>query len=340
MEGSAKFEPATKSMDRLRNYFLLVTVLIILADCKSKKKPLLSGDDPIEITDFIDFFPNKDVPYQFGDSSLSKKETDSLLIGANVFAQFIPDSFMYKISGKEVKPKISPIGKVTGPDGENYLFTKAVAGDKRAVFVFAFDKKDQFLDGIQLLRVGQYPGAQQLALIDKTCSIIKTVTRKNADGSVSDGKDVYGLDKGTGKFMLIMTDALDDRATELVNPIDTVSRRNKYAGDYSTGKLNLVSIRDGRKSDRLSFFVHFDKNNGACTGDLKGEAIIKSGAVAEYREGGDPCVLRFTFTSSSVTVKELEGCGSHRGLRCSFDGTFSRKKEPKPVARKKQTKNK
>jgi hypothetical protein len=137
--------------------------------------------------------------------------------------------------------------------------------------------------------------------------------------------------------MLIMTDPLEDNVTELINPIDDLSRKNKYAADYGTGKMNLVSIRDGRKSDRLSFFVHFDKSSGACTGDLKGEAIIKSAAIAEYREGGDPCVLRFSFTSSTVTVKELEGCGSHRGLRCSFDGIFIRKKGPKPAA-KKQTK--
>jgi hypothetical protein len=163
------------------------------------------------------------------------------------------------------------------------------------------------------------------------------MTRRNADGSISDGKDVYGLNRETGKFMLIMTDALDDNVTELINPIDTFPRKYKYAADYGNGKLNLVSIRDGRKNDRLSFFVHFDKNSGACSGDLKGEAIIKSPVVAEYREGGDPCVLRFRFASSCVTVKEVEGCGSHRGLRCSFNGTFPRKKEPKP-AKKKQIK--
>ncbi|MGZ8551461.1 MAG: hypothetical protein ACXWV2_12395 [Chitinophagaceae bacterium] len=94
--------------------------------------------------------------------------------------------------------------------------------------------------------------------------------------------------------------------------------------------MNLVSFRDGRRNDRLSFFIHFEKNNGECTGELKGEAIIKSPTLAEYREGGDPCILQFRFTSSSVVVKELEGCGSRRGLRCSFDGTYPRKKDAKP----------
>ncbi len=47
--------------------------------------------------------------------------------------------------------------------------------------------------------------------------------------------------------MLIMTDALDDKVTELTNPIDTFSRKQKYTADYGRGKMNLVSIRDGRK---------------------------------------------------------------------------------------------
>jgi hypothetical protein len=321
-------------MSLFRNYFVWILSLALLAGCKDKKKPSLAGDEPVEVGDFIDFFPVKNIPYQFGDTTLNKKEKDSLLISHKVFTQFVPDSFMNRVFGKGVKPKIYPMGKIKGAGSENYLFVKAVSGDKKAAFVFAFDKKDQLIDGIQLLRTGQYPGAQQSVTLDKSYSINKVVTRRNADASISEGKDVYGLNKESGKFMLIMTDALDDKVTELINPIDTISRKYKYAADYGTGKLNLVSIRDGRKSDRLSFFVHFDKNSGACTGDLKGEAIIKSSTVAEYREGGDPCVLRFSFTSSSVTVKELEGCGSHRGLRCSFDGTFSRKKESKPAGKK------
>ena len=88
------------------------------------------------------------------------------------------------------------------------------------------------------------------------------------------------------------------------------------------GKMNLVSVRDGRKNDRITFFIHFEKENGECTGELKGEAIMKSVRnTAEYREAGDPCVLKFIFGSSSVYVYRREGCGSRRGLNCSFDGS-------------------
>jgi hypothetical protein len=326
-------------MNRFRELGLLIVSLVVLAGCNDKKKPSLSGEDPVEINDFIDFFPARKVPYQFGDTTLNRKENDSTVISAKVFTQFIPDSLIIRIFGKGAKVKIYPLGRLKTSESDNFLFVKMVAGEKRMAFVFAFDKKNQLKDGLQLLRYGQYTNALQILNVDKSYTITKTITRRNADGTISDGKDVYGLDKETGKFMLIMTDPLDDRVTEIINPIADGMKKHKLAADYSSSKLNLVSIRDGRKPDRLSFFVHIDKNDGACTGELKGEAIIKSATVAEYREGGDPCVLRFTFSASSVALKELEGCGSHRGLRCSFDGSFARKKEPKP-AKKTTAKNK
>ncbi|HET6995524.1 MAG TPA: hypothetical protein VFI06_11110 [Chitinophagaceae bacterium] len=326
-------------MSRFRDYGLLIVALVVLAGCKGKKKPSLSGEDPVEINDFIEFFPARNVPYQFGDTTLNKKENDSTVISANVFAQFIPDSLISRTFGKNAKLKIYPLGRLKTSESDNLLFVKMVSGDKRAAFVFAFDKKDQLKDGLALLRYGQYPNAQQTLSVDKSYTITKTITRRNTDGTISDGKDVYGLEKETGKFMLIMTDALDDKVTEIINPIADGTKKHKYAADYTSSKLNLVSIRDGRKPDRLSFFVHIDKNDGGCTGELKGEAIFKSTTVAEYREGGDPCVLQFTFSAAGVALKELEGCGSRRGLRCSFDGSFAKKKEPKP-AKKTTAKNK
>ena len=306
-----------------KRYSWLLFLVILLAACKSKKVSL-AGDEPVEVGDFIDFFPDTKLPYIVADSNLLKKEKDSLLISYTVFTQFVPDTILYKIFGKNAKPKIYPMGKAKGD--ETYLFAKALAGDKRTALVLSFDKTNQFIAAIPLLSLDQSAATQQAGTMDNRYVITKSVYRKKADGNMSEGKEVYVLNTGAKNFMLIMTDALDDKATELTNPIDTASRKQKYTADYGTGKMNLVSIRDGRKNDRLSFFIHFEKANGECTGELKGEAIIKSPSVAEYREGGDPCILQFRFTAASVTVKELEGCGSRRGVRCSFDGVYPKKK--------------
>jgi len=323
-------------MEVFKKYGLFLFLFILLAACKSKKVSL-SGDEPVEIGDFIDFFPDTNLPYQVADSNLLKKEKDSLLISHKVFTQFVPDTILHKIFGKDATPKIYPMGKVIGD--ETYLFAKALSGNKRTALVLSFDKKDQFIAAMPLLNLDQSSATQQAGIMDNRYTLTKIVSRKNADGSISEGKDVYVLNNEAKNFMLIMTDALDDKVTELTNPIDTVSRKQKFTADYGTGKMNLVSIRDGRKNDRLSFFIHFEKNNGECTGELKGEAIIKSASLAEYREAGDPCILQFRFASGSVTVKEVGGCGSRRGLRCSFDGTYPRKKEVKPKATKSKAKS-
>ena len=308
-----------------RYHFLLIALILMLA-CKSKKTNL-SGEELVEVGDFIEFFPDVKLPFLVADSNLLKKENDSLLISYKIFSQFVPDSITTKIFGKNVKPKIYPMGKAVG--GEQYLFVKALSGNKRVAMLVCFDKKDQFIAAMPLLTLDQSANTQQTGTVDSRFTITRTVIRKNPDGRTNDGSEVFVLNSSSQSFMLIMTDALDDRATELMNPIDTVSRKQKFTADYGSGKMNLVSIRDGRKSDRLSFFIHFEKDEGQCTGELKGEAIIRSASVAEYRQPGDPCVMRFSFTASAVTVKEVEGCGSRRGLRCSFDGVYPRKKDQK-----------
>lgn len=321
-----------------KKLFVLFAALALLTGCKHKKKPSLAGEEPVEVSDFIDFFQPVNFSYQLSDTVLQKKEKDSLLISYKIFTQFVPDSILHKVYGKGVKPKIYALGKATVPKAETYLFVKTITADKKAVFILAFDAKQQFITGMAALRPDNNNATAQSVVMDRKYTITKTVVLKNADGTTSEGKDVYVLNADSKSFMLIMTDALNDKVTELINPIDTLPRKHKLAADYGTGKMNLVSIRDGRKNDRLTFFIHFEKNNGECTGELKGEAFLKSPTTAEYREEGDPCILKFNFSSTSVSLHE-ENCGSRRGMQCSFDGSFGRKKWIKPVPPKAEKAN-
>ena len=299
----------------------------VLICCKSKKKTTTTGEEPVKIEDFINYYPKKSLPFTYTDADLKKKESDSAGINLGVFNQFVTDSIIYKFIGKDKKIRLVPVARITSDDDGNYLFSKIISGNRQALYLMWFDKQSKYITGIPVLRSDQITTTTaQSVSMDKKFTITRTLVRRNADGSSSEGRDVYGLNEEQTAFMLIMTDALDDRATELTNPIDTLSKKHKFAGDYSSGKLTLVSIRDGRKPDLLSFYIHFDRDNGACTGELKGEALMRSANSAEYREPGDPCVLKFNFTSNAVNLTELEGCGAHRGLRCSFNGRYTRKK--------------
>ena len=181
--------------------FLLVGALWLIGGCKSKKTSL-SGDEPVEISDFIDFFEERTLPFTVADTTLQKKDYDSLLISTKVFAQFVPDSIL-AAEYKNAKPKIYPLGKVKGD--ETYLVVKTVAGNNRAAFVLAFDKKDRFIAAMPLLKIDALAQTRQVSQIDRRYTFSKSVIRKNSDGSTSDGKDVYALNKEGGDFILIMT---------------------------------------------------------------------------------------------------------------------------------------
>jgi hypothetical protein len=112
-------------------------------------------------------------------------------------------------------------------------------------------------------------------------------------------------------------------------------RKFKYSGEYVQDKKNFISLRDGKKPDTYFFFVHFEKNEGGCTGELKGELKMKTPASAEFTENGDPCVIDFRFEGNQIILKERGSCGNHRGIRCYFDDTFTRKKEPRSAKKSK-----
>lgn len=310
----------------LRKFIILLAAILIIIGCKQRKKISLAGDEQVELSDFIEFFTPVELPFQFSDTVLQRKEKDSLLISYKIFTQFVPDSVLAKVYGKGVKPKIYALGKSDISKVETYLFVITVSNNKKAFYTLCFDKKNKFITALAALEPENSKATLQSVLMDKKYTITKTVIMKKNDGSTSEGKEVYVFNTDAKNFMLIMTDALNDKVTELINPIDTLPRKNKFSGDYANGKMNLVSIRDGRSSDRITFFIHFEKNKGECTGELKGDATFKSPTTAEYRRSGDPCILKFIFNSSSVMLKEEEGCGSRRDLNCAFDGSFARKK--------------
>ena len=302
--------------------------------CGNKKKPSLSGTDKVEVSDFIESFELIKPPYEVKDSSLNRKEGDSLLISNTVFEQFVPDSVLTTVAGKNAKPKIY-LGKRVEIETETYLFPKIIAGNKKAVIVLCFDSKNQLKAWLPLLVQDANPATTQVSGLDRKNTFYRNISLKKSDGSSAEGRQAYSYYQETGGFNLIAEDALDDRVMEVINPIDTLQKKNKFSTDYLKDKMNIVSIRDHTEPGKLNFFIHIDKNNGECTGELKGTANFTSANVAVYTQRGDACSLQFNFSSSSVTVKEVEACGAHRQPKCSFDGSFPRKKEAKPKTQKK-----
>jgi hypothetical protein len=305
--------------------FLLIPFLV--ATCKEKKQPLLA-EELIKADDFIEFFNEVKLPLRIADSSFNKKDTT--YIAYNTFTRFVPDSLLHRQFGKTNRPVIYPLARITVKKQETYLFFKAITASHKAAFVIVFDRDKKFVTGMPLVIADNNSTATHTAEMDSKYSITTNTQRKAPDGQVIYKKAAYAFIGSAGAFALIVTESNDQSARHvLLNPIDTLPRKNKLSGDYIQDRINLISIRDGKKPNQLLFFIHFEKNGGECKGELKGEAKITAPGKAIYRQSGDQCVLQLNFSGNSLSMKEEEGCGSHRDIKCFFEGSFIRKPSPK-----------
>jgi hypothetical protein len=267
------------------------------------------------------------LPVNLSDSSFSKKSVDSPMTWTD-FSQFIPDSLIQKHFGKSVKPRLYTSGKLLVKNAETYLFIKALGSSKKILYLVCFDKDGKFRTGIPMVIREDGSEIHYVSSIDSKYAISISRVHKDRDGRSVFVRTVY-IYNSEGIFTLIMRESNEGkpRTAQIYNPIDTLAHKHKFTGDYIQDKRNFVSFRDGKSNSVLRFFVHFEKDNGNCKGELKGEARFVSSAVARYIANGDPCSLEFSFTDKNVRMKELEGCGNHRDIRCYFEGTYIRHKE-------------
>jgi len=274
-------------------------------------------------------FTKASLPYVLTDTALNNNR-DTASIRNPEFLQFISDSMRSMLFPRAKKISYIPLAQVQAPEGESYFIVKAVSSGRKAALLMTFDSEGNYAASLPFLVPDADAATMQNSSIDKSFQVSKNTTRKEkTDEIAKEGKEVFAYNAASRSFMLVLRDVLDGANDTLINPIDTLSRKHALAGDYSRGKRNLVSIRDGRSPNQLMAFVHFEHSKD-CSGELKGDLILTSSKTAVYRVGGDPCVLEFRFSGNTVTLKEESGCGNHRGLNCAFEGSFKKSRTPKP----------
>ncbi|HJU45714.1 MAG TPA: hypothetical protein VJ647_02975 [Chitinophagaceae bacterium] len=311
----------------MKNLVLLILPVCFLLCCKGKKTKLSDGD-VVTVKEFVDFFPKVKWPFQLSDTSLAKKEKDSATIGYKIFTGFVPDTVLTRSFGKRSRPQFYPLGRASVKDGETYLFVKAIAGAKKAAYVLVFDKDNKFITSMLLAASGNEGYISQTAQMEANYTLTLVRRKKAPDGRLVYKKDAY-VYNSAGVFILILTESNDvvNTSQAVINPIDTLSKKNKLAGDYVLNTRNFVSIRDGRKPGTILFFIHFEKDKGACKGELKGEAVMAGPNKAVFRQVSGPCMVEFNFSAGSrVSIKETGPCGTFRDIKCFFEGSYLKKK--------------
>ena len=297
-------------------------LLVLMVSCGKKTKDI-NADEAIETTDFIESFPLRVLPIIFQQKDLKKSESDSFFIKNNVVSQFLPDSIF-----KATFPKIKDVrfyrkGRYKAEEtGETYLFLSAEKKDKKLIYLICFDANNEFRASMPLVEKNSNPEVSTEGGIDKRLTVIKTRNTQSKDGIAYYNKSAYVYNT-EGLFTLILTESNEPVEEKTVyNPIDTLSRKDPLSGDYKQDKKNFVSIRDGGKAGKLLFFINIEKSGNGCDGSLRGDMVQVKPQVYQYNKADDHCILEFNFNGKALQVRELEACGNHRGVRCSFDGRF------------------
>jgi hypothetical protein len=317
----------------MNKWILIFALPFLLLACKDKKNGA-EGEGVMKIGDFLALFPKKNLPYQLNDSTVKKSSKDSGAIKYEIFTQFVSDSIIIKDFGKKSKPVFYPLGRIEVTDEETYLYAKAAKDNKRVVYLIILDEKQKYAVGKAMIVTSTDAGSSQNTALDAKHTITSTIQYRTAKGLTIYRKEAYVYNKDASALTLILTESNDESATRQVdvyNPLDTFPKKNKYSGDYMQDKTNIVSIRDGKNDKEFLFFIHFEKENGICKGEIREKASFLTPGLAVYSEPGNPCVLQFIFKGNTVSLKEEKACGAFRDIKCFFDGSFTKKKEPKPA---------
>ncbi|WP_343701584.1 hypothetical protein [Chitinophaga sp.] len=304
----------------MRRILLLTLLTGLLAACNNKPKQVNDEDRVLTFEDFRNFFPAGGKSYRLNADSLRRSQPDSLALKARVVKQFLPDTLAKGVFTAAEKPRFFPRVLIERED-MLYFVVEGRAKKGSAAWLSLYDKNGAFLQ--------RHLVAQNISGKPRTGFLLddKFNIRVTTELQRGTRDDVYAANPD-GSLVLILTNSSEPVNAGLYNPIDTLPRKHKYSANYGTGEHSLVAIRDGETSKEFQFFIHFSKDNGACTGELDGVGRFTSANTGQFRDKRTSCILEFKFSSSRVTISET-GCGAYRGIKCFFEGSYTKKREKK-----------
>lgn len=309
-------------------------VMAFIFSCKEKKVDF-SGNVTVNEKDFIAAFHEMNLPTTINDTNI-KKHIDSLKFGKKLVAQFIPDSILTKAMNATDKTTINPVGKIE-KEKETYLLFNFSNNKKNDLIACVFDDKKKFVTYKPLFSNNTNDGYRHYVSITKEPTfIIAKEKMDNIKQQLKYTKIGWAYTESTKDFIAVVNETNEDekRNNTIIDPIDTLPKKQKFSGNYVLNERNFITIRDGKKPNTYLFFLHIEKENGTCVGELKGEMTMKTEHEGIFTESGDPCIMDFIFSNNSISVKEQGSCGNYRNIKCYFDDSYQKKKEV--IAKKKK----
>lgn len=310
-----------------RRLLAALVPMLLLLSCGARRADLSTAVD-LAPGEFVQSFAELPLPWGLTEAALARPPADSARINDALVRRFVPDSVYRGDFRKRDKPVFHAVGRIPVKDGETYVVVRASAAGRTAAYLLCFDRDDSFRVSMPVMRLPGEARYRTEFAMDRRHVMSKVRSRTGRDGQSLYRKDAWVYNTA-GVFTLVLTESNEPVETgEVYNPIDTLSARLPLSGDYRLSRRDFVSIRDGRSANRLLFFLHMERGDGACTGELRGELDIVRPGLAQYNRADDHCMLEFAFRGNALTVRELEACGNHRSVRCAFSGTYRRKAAP------------
>lgn len=305
--------------------FALTTVLFFA--CKDKKTNL-GADAAIKPNQFISAFKVIENSFTANDTNIFKL-ADTVSINHKLLSRFIPDSLTERLIDGDTRTIFHPLGRIA-KSTETYVLLLSVKNKKPYVSVIVFDKENKFLAERDLIFIhNDDEGYKYNLQINKEPTFFvgreKMVNDKEVKftrtGWIFNGKNFMAAVKESNER--------SEKQMPIINPIDSLMKYNAYSGTYMEDERNFIAIRDGKSKNEYLFFLHVEKNDGNCIGELKGTMQLTDSTHAIYSSAGDPCSIDFTFDRNIITIKEKGSCGNRRGMDCFFDDAYTKKKEVK-----------
>jgi len=308
----------------------LIGMCFLIFSCGEKKTDL-SGNTPIKINDFNKVFKNTELPVSISDTSLNH-ELDTLVIQRKALAQFVPDSIIDQFIAPANKNKavIHPLIRIE-QETEYYLLLNIKYPKKHDIVALVFNKKNKYLDFqsiTEFLNENKSSSQYEKKLnINREPSFLVEENVISSEGESTYEKNAWAYSDGNFKLIYFDSNKTPENKV-IINPIDTIQSKNIYSGNYGTDAKNFIALRDNGAPNKYQFFIHFEKRNGSCVGELKGVLNFNNN-TATYSEKGDACIVHFSITGNNIAIKEDGNCGNHRGMKCYFNDKFDKVRKSK-----------
>lgn len=306
--------------------FIAFLILCVMTSC-NEEKPDFSGKVPVDKKAWVATFTEVDLPILFADSNLKDLE-DSVFFTHDLVTQIIPDSILQKLEKSKGAERYHPVGKIEKKkDKFTYLLLLQSSKKNRKLIalVLGDEKSDYPFLGWKMLIQEKHPDtySHSVSISREPTFIISREKTNLKEQTTLYTRNGWAFTSDS-IFRMVITDTNEDlvKNNTILNPLDTLPQNQSLSGDYIKSKKNFISLRDSEKKNTYLFFLYFEKENGDCIGELKGELNMVAPNKGIYQQMGDACVIEFNFIGKQLTVKETGSCGNYRGITCYIDDRY------------------